>query len=61
MLSIAVLTNRACIAWSVSFLGVAGLVMPGEDCLLHFPWWMIHLGNVMTNVLCIKAMYQILH
>ena len=19
--------------------------MSGEDCLLHFPWWKIHLGN----------------
>ena len=23
-----------------------GLIMFGEDCLLHFPWWKIHLGNV---------------
>ena len=24
--------------------------MPGEDCLLHFPWWKIHLGDVVTNI-----------
>ena len=23
--------------------------MPGEDCLLHFPWWKIHLGDVVTK------------
>ena len=30
--------------------------MPGEDCLLHFPWWKIHLGDVVTNILCIQAL-----
>ena len=34
--------------------------MSGEDCLLHFPWWKIHLGGVVTNVLCGKALYQLL-
>ena len=40
--------------------GKHGLIMSGEDCLLHFPWWKIHLGDVVTNVLCIQALYQIL-
>ena len=25
--------------------------MSGEECLLHFPWWMIHRGDVVTDVL----------
>ena len=28
--------------------------MSGEYCLLHFPWWKIHLGDVVTNILCIN-------
>ena len=39
---------------------ITRLIMSGEDCLLHFPWWKIHLGDVVTNVLCIQALYQIL-
>ena len=30
--------------------------MSGEDCLLHFPCWKIHFGDVVTNVLCIQAL-----
>ena len=36
------------------------LAVSGKDCLLHFPWWKIHLGDVVTNILCIQALYQIL-
>ena len=24
--------------------------MSGEVCLLHFPWWLIHLGDVVTDI-----------
>ena len=27
----------------------------------HFPLWVIHRGDVVTNVLCVQTMYQILH
>ena len=33
--------------------------MSGEYCLIHFPWWMIHLGDVVTNVLCIQTLPDI--
>ena len=44
MLSIAVLTNEVCTAWSDAFFvlasnGTTVSVMPSEKCLLHFPRW----------------------
>ena len=56
MLSIAVLTNEVCTAWSDPFFVLASngntvcscLV---KKCLLHFPRWMIHHGDVVTYIL----------
>ena len=54
MLSIALLTNEVCTAWSDAFFV---LVSNGTtvwlclvNCLLHFPRWMIHLGDVVTDI-----------
>ena len=59
MLSIDVLTNEVCIVWSDSFLVLASNGNTGWLCLmksvfLHFPWWMIHRGDVVTrNSMCL--------
>ena len=57
MLSIAVLTNEVCIAWSDSFLVLASngtrVWLCLVKCLLHFPRWMVHRGDVVTNIICV--------
>ena len=30
--------------------------MPSEKCLLHFPRWMIHCGDVVTDIVCEPVM-----
>ena len=49
MLPIAVLTllmrcevPGVCLSCMFASSGNTDLIVPGEDCLLHFPWWKIH-------------------
>ena len=57
MLSIAVLTNEVCTAWSDAFLVLARngttVWLCLMNCLLHFPRRMIHRGDVVTNIICV--------
>ena len=64
MLSNSVLTNEVCTAWSDAFFVLASNGTTVWLCLvksvLHFPRWLVHRGDVVTDVLCVYTVYHIL-